>query len=308
MGELPNDKDAPAVLTLLLLLIGLAIVVAQAYATAVRPLPTAEAIPVFALGLTWRRHKDVVTRRGPRTLWFGLGDATKYELALALARTPLGDAGYSWTDGVIDGRALSRTPCCWEPVPADEAATEAAIATAEAALARQAAEVEMRGTARAADMEALRVSLDTLFWAWPVKKKVIAEALLAEPLRADGYPSVEAAKVAVTLVRQVREAVRKVRDRLGETPVHDWLARAQVPGVPESVHVAVKLITGHDEDRATVENSIGWGKSHSHAGHVLASLEELSRIEASSALAAVWRHRKQVPAHLREAIFGSAEA
>jgi hypothetical protein len=294
--------------TLLLLVAGLALVAAQAYATASRPLPTAEAIPVAAFGLAWRRHKDVVTRRGPRTLWFGLGDPTVYRRAFELGRDELGAVGYAWTDGIIDGRAVGKTPCCWEPVPADEAAAEAAIAAAEAAVARDDAQAEFYGTARADDLEALRASLDKLFWAWPAKKRIIAEALLAEPLRADGYPSVEVAQMAVTLVRQVRDAVRKVRDRLGETPVHDWLARAQVPGVPEAVHTAVRLITSHDEDRATVENNVGWGKAHSHAGHVLSGLESLSVIEASSALAAVWRHRRQVPGPLREACFGSSEA
>lgn len=295
-------------LTLLLLLLGLALVAAQAYAASARPLPVAEAIPLTAFGLAWRRHKDVITRRGPRTLWFGLGDPAAYRHAFEVSREPLGLVGYSWTDGIIDNKVVGLTPCCWEPVPADEAAAEAAIATAEAAVVAYDAQLAFYGTARAADMEALRRSLDKLHWAWAPKKRAIAEALLAEPLRADGYPSVEAAKVAVTLVRQVREAVARVRDRLGETPVHDWLARAQIPGVPEAVHVAVRLITSHDEDRATVENSIGWGKSHSHAGHVLAGLTELSVVEASQALAAVHRHRRQLPPELRAEIFGSAEA
>jgi len=64
----------------------------------------------------------------------------------------------------------------------------------------------------------------------------------------------------------------------------------------------------YDEDRASLESGIGWGKSHSHSGHVLGSLQELSVIEASQALAALWRHRKQVRPGLRAEILGSAEA
>ncbi|MCP1549370.1 MULTISPECIES: hypothetical protein [Methylobacteriaceae] len=295
-------------ITLALLLLGLAIVAAQAYASAGRPLPVAEAIPLSALGLTWRREKDVVTRRGPRSLWFGLGDPAAYRRAFELSREAMGAAGYSWTDGIIDGRAVGRTPCCWAPVPADEAAAEAAVVVAEAALVRDAAEVEALGIEHAACLDRLRVSLDTLYWAWPPKKKVIAEALLAAPLGSNGYPTAEVSQVAWALFRQVKESVEKVRERLARDPAHDWVARAQLPGVPAAVHDAVRLITSHDVDRASVQNGIGWGKSHTHTGHILAALPELSVIQASSALSAVWRHRRQVPAQLRQACFGSAEA
>lgn len=76
----------------------------------------------------------------------------------------------------------------------------------------------------------------------------------------------------------------------------------------QAVLTAVQILCSFDEDRASLENGIGWGKSHSHSGHVLGSLQELSVIEASQALAAVWRHRRQVRPDLRERIFGSAEA
>ncbi|KQP79203.1 hypothetical protein [Methylobacterium sp. Leaf117] len=310
-------------ITLAFLLLGLALVAAQAYATAARPLPVAEAIPLTALGLAWRRDRELKTRYGDRVLWIGLGDPATYRRAYNVARTALRDAGYSWTDDRTEAREGVLTPCCWEPVPADEAAAAAAISAAEAAIVaddegkarvqaylreREIKEAEANGPGREADIEAMRVSLDKLFWAWPTKKRALADALLKEPLGVGGYPTIGVAKVARTLVRQVDEAIEKVRGRLARDPSHDWLARAQVQGVPEAVHEAVKLITSHDEDRASVENGVGWGKAHSHAGHILASLPVLSVIEATSALAAVHRHRRQLPPALREACFGSAEA
>ena len=47
-------------------------------------------------------------------------------------------------------------------------------------------------------------------------------------------------------------------------------------------------------------------KSQSSAGHVLAAEECLSFIMASQALAAVYRHRRQLPDDLRLHIFGRA--
>ncbi len=99
-----------------------------------------------------------------------------------------------------------------------------------------------------------------------------------------------------------------MRERLARDPSHDWLARAQAPDVRRAVLTAVQILCSYDEDRATLDNGYGWGRSHSHAGHVLGALSELSAIEASQALAAVWRHRKQVRPELRERCFGSAEA
>lgn len=310
-------------LTLLLLLIGLAIIVAQAYASAAKPLPVAEAIPLTALGLTWRRDRELTTRYGDRVLWIGLGDPATYSRAYNVARTALRDAGYSWTDDRTEAREGVLTPCCWEPVPADEAAAAAAIAAAEAAIVaddegtarvqaylreREIKEAEANGPGRQADIDALRVSLDKLHWAWPTKKRALADTLLKEPLGVGGYPTIGVAKVARTLVRQVDEAIAKVRERLARDPSHDWLARAQVPGVLKAVHTGVKILCSFDEDRASIRNDAGWGKSHTHVGHVLGSLKELSIVEGSQALAAVWRHRRQLRPALREEIFGSAEA
>ncbi|TXM91068.1 hypothetical protein [Methylobacterium sp. WL116] len=310
-------------LSLLLLLIGLAIVLAQAYASAGRPLPVAEAIPVSALGLAWRPTREVKTRFGDKMLWLGFGDPAVFKRAYALARQPLRDAGYSWADDRTEGREGVWTPCCWEPVPSDEAAAERAIAAAEAAVVaddeataraqerlrqREIEEAEANGPGRQADIDALRVSLDVLFWAWPKAKRELAIAVLQNPVGVGGFPYPDVAHMARQLVRQVDKAIAKVRERIAKDPAHDWLARAQEPGVLQAVHLGVKLLCGYDEDRASIRNDSGWGKSHSHVGHVLGALPTLSVIEGSQALSAVWRHRRQLRPELRAEIFGSAEA
>ena len=311
-------------LLLLLLLIGLALVAAQVLAASPRPVPVSEALPGAGLGLAWRRKKELSTRQGVRTLWIGDGDASLYRRAYDLARQPLRDAGFSWTEEARDGGIVSLRPCCWEPVPADDAAAQraldaalAAIAADDARLARaEQMRLEMRHDAarRVADdsraaLAALRESLDKKHWAWSKKKEAIAREVLREPMECDGdVPKVAMVDLARKLTAQVDEAIAKVRARLARDPSHDWVARAQDPEVRRAVLTAVQILCSYDEDRASLESGIGWGKSHSHAGHVLGSLSELSVIEASQALAAVWRHRKQVRADLREQVFGSAEA
>jgi hypothetical protein len=312
------------VFTLALLLLGLAIIAAQVLSASLRPVPVTEALPVAGLGLAWRRKREVTTQQGRRTLWIGEGDATLFRRAYDVARQPLRDAGYSWTtdERHEDGRVHYR-PCCWEPVPADDAAAQRALDAAEAAVAaddarieraeRMRREMQENAARRVADdsraaIAALRESLDKLHWAWPKKKEAIAREVLREPCEVDDVPKPAMADLARKLTRQVDEAIAKVRERLTRDPSHDWVARAQDPSVREAVLTAVQILCSYDEDRASLDNGIGWGKSHSHAGHVLGSLQELSVIEASQALAAVWRHRKQVRPDLRERCFGSAEA
>jgi hypothetical protein len=310
--------------TLALLLIGLALLAAQVLTASHRPVPVSEALPVAGLGLAWRRKKEVTTQQGRRTLWVGEGDAALFRRAYDLARPVLRDAGFSWTSDERheDGRVLYR-PCCWEPVPADDAAAQRALDAAEAAVAADDARigraermrVEMRHDAArrvAADsraaLDALRESLDTFYWAWPKKKETIARELLREPMEVDDVPKIVIADAARKLTRQVTEAVAKVRARVATDANGDWLERARDPEVRRAVHDAAQILSEMDADRASVRNGYGWGKSHSHVGHTLAGLRELSVIEASQALAAVWRHRKQVRADLRERCFGSAEA
>ncbi len=309
----------------LLLLLTVAALAASAAAAVSRPVdepvPVEAALPVAALGLSWRRLRDVQTRNGCRVLWAGEGDAVVYSRAYSLARDALRGVGFLWgTAERSGGRVI---PLCWEDSAADPASLDVALAAADAALAADDARIEraevmrreMREDAarRVADdsraaLAALRESLDRLHWAWPKKKKDVAEALLREPMECDDVPRVAVADLARKLTQQVDEAIARVRERLARDPSHDWVARAQDPDVRAAALTAVQILCSYDEDRATLDNGYGWGRSHTHSGHVLGSLQELLVIEASQALAAVWRHRKQVRPELRERSFGSAEA
>lgn len=233
------------------------------------------------------------------------------------------DAGYSWTEESGEGGIISLRPCCWELIPGDDAVTQGALDAAAAAIAADHDRIErvedMRREAREnaarlvaddsrAAQAALRESLDTLFWAWPKRKETIARELLREPMEVDNVPKPAIADLARKLVRQIAEAAAAVRARVATDASHDWLERARDPEVRRAVHAATQILCETDQDRASVRNGYGWGKSHSHAGHVLGGLKELSVIEASQALAAVYRHRKQLRPEIRQACFGSAEA
>ncbi|GJD97490.1 hypothetical protein [Methylobacterium iners] len=309
-------------LTLALFLLTLALTLAAAWHLATDPLPQtvpapAPAIPVAALGLTWRRAREVGTRNGPRVLWVGDGDASRYSRAYRLARKSLRSVGYSWGKEERD-RGMT-VPVCWEDRSVPEGFVWKALAEAEEALAADDAkaakaeaqrlrdaelEAVLSGDARREDMAALRRSLDVLHWAWSKRKRELAESLFREPKDAGGAPRAHVAKLARDLVVEVDCAIERVRQRVARDPAHDWLTAAQDEGVRHCVHAATRYLSSLDEDRATVQNDAGWGKSHSHAGHVLAAERELNVIQASHALAAVWRHRRQIPEALRLGCFG----
>ncbi len=282
------------------------------------PAPLGAAIPLAGLGLSWRRLGSFRTGRGQRAFWVGDGDPTRYSRAWRLAKAPLYGAGYSWGTAERNGGQVQ--PVCWEDPTQGDAVALDAIAAAEASLAeddRRAAEVEARrtreaeleallnGDARRADMEALRASLRTKAWAWSRRKRDVAAALLAEPPGPGGAPRAAAAKLAREMTAQVDAAIEAVRARVASDKSHaDWLARAGDPEVRMAVHYATQVLSDMDRDMASLENGVGWSKAHTHAGHVLAGLPELSQIEATHALAAVWRHRRQLRPELLRRIYG----
>ncbi|MCF4127892.1 hypothetical protein [Methylobacterium sp. SyP6R] len=285
------------------------------------PAPLGAALPVAGLGLSWRRLRDVRTGRGPRTLWTGEGDPARYSRAWRLVKPVLHGAGFSW--GTVERTGGAVVPLCWEDESLGDQAAIDAIASAEAALAeddRRLVEVEARrareaeleaelnGDAQRADMQALETSLRIRGWAWSRRKADIARALLAEKPGPGGAPRAAAAKLAREMTAEVDAAIEAVRARVAASPQHDWLARAEDPDVRRAVHYAVQVLTDLDRDMATLDNAQGWGRSHTHAGHVLAGLPELSVIEATNALAAVWRHRRQLQPALRQRVFGSEKA
>ncbi|SFU35571.1 hypothetical protein SAMN02799631_00319 [Methylobacterium sp. 174MFSha1.1] len=330
MRQLPTAMQDLPVLSLVLLALAAAGVVIPVLAAAIAasrggpepapaaPAPLGAALPVAALGLTWRRLRDVRTQRGDRTLWAGDGDTATYSRAYRLLRGPLAEVGFSWGTAERSGGVVQ--PLCWEDTTRGDQAILDALADAKEALAyddrRIAREEERRrqadaldderhGESRRADLHRLRESLRDVHWAWSKKRRELAEGLLREPLAESGAPKVVVAKLARDLVADVDETIRRVRERIAADPSKDWLKLAENQAIHDPLRTALQILSSHDEDFATLENGVGWGKSHSHAGHVLAGMTEFTVIEASQGLAAVWRHRKQLRPDLRAAIFGS---
>ncbi|MCJ2040825.1 hypothetical protein MKK55_17995 [Methylobacterium sp. J-059] len=103
-------------LTLILFVITLGVVCASAYAAAQRPLPLVEALPVGALGLSWRRVGERRTQNGPKTLWLAdAGDEAVFSRLYRADRDGMRELGFSW-GGERPGEYDK--PVCWEPVPA----------------------------------------------------------------------------------------------------------------------------------------------------------------------------------------------
>lgn len=135
-------------------------------------------------------------------------------------------------------------------------------------------------------IEALRVCLATQAWAWSKRKRELAQSLI------NGCPSDRDARLARELVGEVEYLVGTITRRLGEERFTEWWERAGVADVRAAVHEACRTLSDIDAAWATVRNARGWSATHSHAGHVLASLPELGQAEASHALRAVWSHRR----------------
>ncbi|GEL44431.1 MULTISPECIES: hypothetical protein [Methylobacteriaceae] len=313
-------------LSLLLLAIGLATVLVTVAAAASRPAPPlpspVEAIPLAALGLQWRRLRDVNTRRGPRTLWAGEGDPVEYQCAWKVAREAMSAVGYSWSvlEGSVTGTGTLE-PCCWEDAslgdgPILRALDQVSEALVENAASREREEdarrrsdelrAELDGSVRREALADLRTSLRDLAWAWPRRKRELAESLLREPEDYGGAPQARVAQLARELVHEVFYAIDTVRRRAASDPLHAWLERAESEEIRRLALVGVLHVTAQDEDCASVRNSRGWGRSHTHLGHVLAEEKSLNVIQASQALGALHRHRKQLPGWLQGKLFGEA--
>lgn len=308
--------------TLALLVIAAAAAVTSAAASILSPAPAhlEAALPVAALGLTWRRLRDVETRNGTRALWAGDGDPALFTRAYNLVREDLRGAGFSWGTAERSGAEAQQVqPVCWEDPHADAGILERTLAAAAAALSaddarRGAAEAVARredeaeaaehGDARRADIAALRQCLEEKAWAWSKRRAAVARAVLEEPEGRYGAPRHGAARLARELVAEVEAGLRETRARVSGGLNAEWAGLAQDATARADVHRAVQFLTALDADQAALRNGAGWGQSHSRTGHVLASMPELGVAEASHALAAVHRHRRQLPRDLRHRLFG----
>lgn len=290
-------------LTLLLLTISLAAIAASIFASAHRPVPVVEALPLAALGLRWSRVGERHTRNGKKTIWTAVGGYAPFSRLYDADRDGMRELGFSWADG---------SPCCWEPVPAPtDAAFEAAFARADVLAFEKERAARAKATAtraavapeveadRLAAVDALRASLKDKPWAWSHRKADLARGLLK------GRPSERDARLAMELVAEVEVMVEGVLARVGSERIEAWWERAADPVVRAAALSACRVLSALDEDHASIENSVRWSKTHSHSGHVLSGLDALDQTQASQALRAVYAHRRQLPRELREAVLGA---
>jgi hypothetical protein len=311
-------------LSLILFVLTVGAVCASAYAAAQRPLSLVEALPVGALGLTWRRVGERQTKGGLKTLWLAdAGDEARYSRLYRADRDGMRELGFSWGG---DHQGEYDKPVCWEPQPApsndrfetafahaeglarieDErrAAVEAErVARVEAAEAKRRAQAEQEREERIAAVETLRQRMKELPWAWTRSKRDRATEVLSER---DEIPSEWAAKAAKRLVETCDEMVRRVTLRAQTERREEWWVRAADPAIQSLAHEATQYLSDRDQDWATVDNDSGWSKAHTSLGHILAGMPSLGQCETSQALWAVWTHRRQIPPAMRTALFGEA--
>ncbi|WP_244473117.1 hypothetical protein [Methylobacterium sp. Leaf100] len=180
-------------------------------------------------------------------------------------------------------------------IPARVAAREATRAAAAAAEAQRIADL----VARARD-EATR-SLKERGWSWARRIDVDeAQGLLQRP-----DLDVADAMRLLAMVKRAAANVLRSEDKVALLhPPEQNLAA--LPAVREAALAAVRLITADDQDRAMVQNDIGWSKSTTLDGHVLAALPELDVAQASHALRLLRVHHKQLPRAVVESLFAPA--
>lgn len=306
--------------TLVLFVLIAAGVVLSAYAAAQQPQRLDLALPVGALGLTWRLAGERQTRNGLKTLWVAeRGDHAAFTRLYDRGRDDMRALGFGWggeTYGSYD------RPVCWEPVPAPVeiefvAGFQRADAAARAAEEREAAADEARvrayekakavawareGKARLVDLQALRDRLRDLPWAWTRRQRDRATEVLCDPER----PSAWAAKEARRLVATVDEMLRRVTERAQTERVERYWIVAADPTVQVDVHTATQILSSRDADFASIDNGEGWSKAHCHMGHVLSGMPAFGQVEAAHALRVVHPHRGQLPAELRQRLFREA--
>ena len=137
-------------------------------------------------------------------------------------------------------------------------------------------------------------------WAWSRSQRDRATEIYAEGDR----PSAWAAKEARRLVEHIDTVIKRVTAKAQTERREKWWKLAGDPEIQREVHGATKLLSSWDEDHATIENSSGWSKAHTHLGWVLAGMQSLGQTEASHALWAVYAHRRQLPSEMRLKLFG----
>lgn len=266
--------------------------------------------PPAWLGLQWQPGQLLHTRRGERYLSRAV-ETPECRAAMAagvlnfsaLGLTSEGETVLFWQAPDHD---IAAVQIAIDGIPALVAAREAERAAEDAAdrareEAAAAAEAQRIADLIARAREEATLSLNTRRWSWARRVDVDeAQGLLQRP----DLDVADAVRL-LSLVERAGKNVARSEGKLalvheGERPL------AERPDVRSLALEAVRLITRDDEDWATQRNDLGWSKSTTIDGHVLAALEVLDVAQASHALRLLRVHHKQLPRKLVDDLFAPA--
>lgn len=224
---------------------------------------------------------------------------------LVAPRTPLFDAalicavrGMAATGIVEQGGLvvwdLARAP--GEPALGRRLAAYERVAREEHA--RREARAAARRPAPAAEVAAVQAGLRELLqeagWAFG------ARADLADRFARERSLSPAQLAFAGDILRDARTLIRAVDARLAEPAGIEELAHSEGEQRRVDLLQACRAISALDEDRARDANAVGWDAPSSAPGHRLAGRESLGATEGAHAYRLVRRHRRQLPADLRD--------
>lgn len=271
-----------------------------------------------AFGLAWEYSRPV---RGGRRIYVATADTGAYADAYRRCYPEMRALGFTyaepWHDDEWKGLrpAFFLSPQGWDKAAVEEVRALVPIRIREERARR--AQEEERHARRDAELAASREearlrrerfvedaraaaqdSLTCRRWAWARPALVEeAEALLArEDLD-------EAAATRLLALAANADATVARAGRAAAVPVAAERTLASDPAIREGCLHAVRYLTVYDSDRATIENGLGWGRTTTVLGHVLAGMEELSEAQATHALRILRIHRRQLPPALDAAVF-----
>jgi hypothetical protein len=260
----------------------------DAVTTVPEPLPEFPAAP-DVLGLRWTSSRMIRTRRGPRRL-------SKAELTMHFALVWRDAVGRSALERLGFGREE------YEPRVLHWGGEEAIDPAVVQEIVDQVDERQARLRSEALEVRAV-LEREFAAHAWAVPAAVLkrAEVLLSgERLPTE---DIDRAREVIDLfaeaVARAGRAVAKARDSL----TADDLARCESPEVRAAVHEACQVMSLADDDRAAVNNGMGWSKATSHRGHWIAELPMLDAGMAAVGMMLVHRHRRQLRDDLRSMLF-----
>jgi hypothetical protein len=279
--------------------------------------------PPQGLGLTWRPLPRELRVSGElKALWTAEATTQDYDDALA------GPEGQHLRTVGFSRDRRDDLPVFWESTHLDRAAAQVLVNTARNGLqvyrekvARQRQEAAEREAQEAANRErraaedldlatraiaAARESLAKHEWAWALADDVTrAKRLILVP------PDQLERRLSWALEMYVERAQANVdRAMAAMTVVYEPEAeRAGLPDVQAAALEGCRLLSARDSDRASINNKMGWGRTTTVKGHVLAGHKAFDTILASHALRALRTHRRQLPRELDQRLFGlDAEA